>query len=95
MKSIEVSSIYATQISHLMRENGLDENFGAKVKKCSNLNEIFQVLSDRSAQHVALLTESGHPIEDMFGYIKVQLAEKKTVALALFFDKEEKITTIA
>lgn len=85
---MEQISLYTTQINNLISENGLDDNFGAVVRNCTNMKEIFQALSDRTAKHVAVLTRDGKPIENMFGYIKDQLAESQPVALALFFEKD-------
>lgn len=86
MKSIDLNSIYASQIEQLMIESGLNQDYGATVKNCTNIHQVFSVLSDREAKHVALLSNSSEPIEDSLDYIKKQLAENSSVPLAVFYE---------
>lgn len=88
MESLELNmnSLYASQIEQMMSESGLSNEYGAHVKNCTNINQVFSVLSDREAKHVALLSTSPEPIEDTLEYIKTQLAENKSVSLAVFYE---------
>jgi hypothetical protein len=75
-------------VEQLMEQNGLDKKYRARIARCTNMAEVFRALSDKAAMHVALLTEDGQPIENMFEYIKERLHKKHSVALALFIEKD-------
>ena len=89
MSARDLNKFYSDQIQKIMLENGLDERFGAEIKTCSTITEVFQALSEKGAAHVAVLTQDSEPITNMFHYIKEQLATKAFVPLALFFEKDE------
>ena len=95
MRALNLSQFYESQINQIMLENGLDDRYGAKIKNCATIYEVFHALSEKGAKHVAVLTQSNEPISDMFHYIKEQLATNATVPLALFFDKETEPTFYA
>ncbi len=86
MKSLDMNNLYASQIDQMMNESGLNSEYVAEVKDCTNINEVFAVLSDREAQHVALLSTSSDPITDSMAYIKDQLSQKKSVPFAVFYE---------
>ncbi len=89
MKAINMNQVYTQQVENIIKVNGLEDNYGAMVRNCSSMSEVLKALSNEAAQHVAVLTESGQPIDNMFEYIKGELATHKPVVLALFFEKND------
>ena len=80
------NSYYDEQIERIMAEQGMDHGFSAELKRCVSLTDVFEVLSAKEAKHVALLSSDQEPITDIFLHIKLRLAAKKSVLLALFFE---------
>lgn len=75
--------------SEILRERGVESEFLVDVKICSNMRQVFDAISEKEAEHFAVLSSMGEPIEDFFGHIKGELAAGKTVSLALFFKRTE------
>lgn len=89
MKALYPNLIYGVEMKQLSEQNGLDDQFEAVVTKCTDMCQIFKLLNENEADHVAVLNDNREPISNMFQYIKERLISHKEVAVALFFKKEE------
>lgn len=73
----------------VLLQRGLADEYFAEVKTCTDMRQVFDVISEKSAEHFAILSPNGEPIRDIFGHIKDQLSLGQEVALALFYKKAD------
>lgn len=87
MSALDAYADYSVEIEKIMQDAGLGDRFQAQVQKCSDMGQVFAALATEGAQHVALLSKTSEPIQNMFDYIKACFESNKSVVLALFSEK--------